>query len=882
MVGLIVADVIPVVTQLGTCDIELCFGDIAKLPVEEKVDVVVVSAFRGNYRATPTSLIGALKRSLDLGVGKLSLNKEEDLREIHHCWWTPVLPKHLPFKRLMCFEAKHVGFSRPQELVGDVFRCLIPILNNQDGSVITPLLNTGDQGYSKKKMMNGMVEAAVNWMKAGLPLRKLKIVLYAANVDDKQALLEKNKGICELFKELKETHGMKELVQKNIPIEYDAYISFSKEDEMLAATIKQNLELAKPDIRIFENQQEINKEEVWQGDMYEVMIRCARVITVLTPQYLRSVSCMEQYNMALCCNRTAERDILAPFYVEPIEVMPTYMGLVQYVDCLVKDTDKIYAACKQLSSTLDVKVHAEVAYERPKLEYDVFISYCHRNSNKAAEVMETVKALDPNLKVFFDTEELKTGATWQQMLYHAIDGTKCFVAVVTKDYLKSPVCQEEFNLSLSKHCQQNDNLILVPLLVDDLEDVPLEFKQIQLVNATGEFFTSAIQSTSTAILKHLKGKQTKMQSIFTKPKTSPNILETQERLRRARLTDRYPLQANWRDKIFPPDLESYYVKERDQAQDEDIGGQSDKKNEEDANNDELAGQKDDIKEDKDVNLKTGDEEINNEKDLIKFDIVISCTEQDLKFARFFKKMLKIFAPNITISCNEGSDQEKRAVLENASKVVAFVSSSYTESHSHMEELNIALCRHRFSPQPILFAIQLHVLPKFPSYVHLIPYRFCVIDELWKQIVKKVDWQGARTHTLILATRKLFEYSKRVSVEAAISLTVAVGDLIQEFKKTSKSLEPICPRSVLGNFARLDAEANALQKAPVDEPELSQMLYTIKLPKKAEIKAKKPEKLEKQFVKRNDGNVINSQNSTEEHTTEVNSQETRKKYSCNAL
>ena len=34
---------------------------------------------------------------------------------------------------------------RPKELVGNVFRCLVPILNNEPGTVITPLLNTGGQ-----------------------------------------------------------------------------------------------------------------------------------------------------------------------------------------------------------------------------------------------------------------------------------------------------------------------------------------------------------------------------------------------------------------------------------------------------------------------------------------------------------------------------------------------------------------------------------------------------------------------------------------------------------------------------------------------------------------------------------------------------------------
>ena len=44
-----------------------------------------------------------------------------------------------------CFCVASFGLGRPQELVANVYRCLVPILNNKDGSVITPLLNTGDQ-----------------------------------------------------------------------------------------------------------------------------------------------------------------------------------------------------------------------------------------------------------------------------------------------------------------------------------------------------------------------------------------------------------------------------------------------------------------------------------------------------------------------------------------------------------------------------------------------------------------------------------------------------------------------------------------------------------------------------------------------------------------
>ncbi|XP_071958348.1 uncharacterized protein [Antedon mediterranea] len=971
MAGLIVVDVIHVVTQLGGCDIELCFGDIVKLPVKDKVDVVVASAFRGNYMPTAGSLIGALKRDLGIDVFKLAADKAEDLRDVHHCWWSQKLPEHLPFKRLMCFEAKHTGFSRPQELVGDVFRCLIPILKNQDGSVITPLLNTGSQGHNEKSMMNGMVEAAVNWMKAGLPLRKLKIVVYASKVSNKELLLKKNEQLCQLFEKLKGNYGMKELQRKNVPIEYDVYLSTSKEDENIATVIKDKLRLAKPDIRIFGSQHEVNKEEVWQKDMYEVMIRCARVITVLTPHYLQSVSCMEQYNMALCCNRTAQRDMLAPFYAEPITDMPTYMGLVQYVDCLVKDTEKISAACVQLIATLDVKVHAEVMYEQPKLAYDVFISYSHRNADRAAEVIKCVKALDANLKVFFDTEELKTGATWQQMLYHAIDGTKCFIAVVTKEYLLSPVCQEEFNLSLSKHCQKSDQLIMVPFLVDDdLDDLPLEFKQIQLVKATGELFTPAIQATCTAIFQHLRGQKSKMQNLFTKPKESPDILKSQEKLRRTCLCARYNLNDRWYKKVFPWDLESFYLKEEEKVglakveeiegdgekekerkmekdvkgklladksiiaedkkeekgrkkendlkeadgkgqelldeKEENVGLQLDKnvvtegmkeengsKKETDGKRPELLeGEMENVQIDKNelfdlekrdnnlseitndvkeenrkienviertdekrpellkleetVQIDKEEEDAVKELDNVRYDIAVSCTQSDLKFASYFIDMIKEFSPHLKVASSDCSDQEKRSILESASKIVAFVSPSYTESPPHMEELNIALCRHRFSPQPILFAIQLHMLPRLPSYLHLIPYRFCLEDEIWKEIIKKIEKDGAETHRQIRLTRKSMDLYLRVSVEAAISLAIAAGDLLNDIRNERTTLDSKCPRSVLGNIARFQADVKEQSKvnlisqrishsevkgqSEVNDPDLSKLLFTIILPK----------------------------------------------------
>ena len=43
--------------------------------------------------------------------------------------------------------------------------------------------------------------------------------------------------------------------------------------------------------------------------------------------------CIDSFNLAQCVNRRAQRDLLAPIYIEEVKDIPTYMGLVQYIDC---------------------------------------------------------------------------------------------------------------------------------------------------------------------------------------------------------------------------------------------------------------------------------------------------------------------------------------------------------------------------------------------------------------------------------------------------------------------------------------------------------------------------------------------------------------------
>ncbi|KAJ8037709.1 hypothetical protein HOLleu_18600 [Holothuria leucospilota] len=547
-------------------------------------------------------------------------------------------------------------------------------------------------------MIKGMVEAAVRWMKAGLPLRKLKIVLFARKIEGNPKDAARSSGYrltLDAFEKLKEKYDMQYMIPKEVKLEFDIYLSYSEADKSIVEKIQEKLQKNKEDVRIFSTRQQLDENSFWQEDMYEVMMKSARVITVLTPNYLQTTACLEQYNIALCCNRKAHRDMLAPFYAITIENMPTYMGLVQYVDCRSQDAESINSACYQIIISLSINFTRSLSVMNASVvRYDLFLSYSHKDTEMAQKIVKMLQDLNPHLKIFFDVQELKTGKSWQRALYHSIDGSRCLVALMTDNYIKSAVCQEEFNLAMMKHYAKTNHLQLIPFVIEEVSHLPPGFEKIPQITTSADTLEDDICTLCSSLVTWLdtgaiSEDSTYHKYFFNSKDMKFHISEKWETLRRDTFEKKFHnAQRTLSTSDFPPAVTDAFKKGKKQsAKDESC------------------------------------------------DIVLSYNEHDKMYADYIMKLLQHFAPKLNIQAKGKNEQERLTRIEEGKKIVPLLSPSYIESPEQVEELHIAIWRSRLSPN-LIFPIHLHTLPLRPAYFHLLPCAVNLNDSLWTELALK--------------------------------------------------------------------------------------------------------------------------------------------------
>jgi hypothetical protein len=177
-------NILGVDTPHGFRTVELFEGDITAL--EFPVDILVLSAFQGDYSPTPGTILGALQTRCGISIAEHARQPALDLREALSIWVSEVLPEPAPFSRALCVEL--VGSAMLlEEAVDNVFAglMLLSAKGVPTGVVVLPILGAGSQGLDPDHIAAELVRRAEAYLQRSPGTAKIVF----AEIDPQKARL---------------------------------------------------------------------------------------------------------------------------------------------------------------------------------------------------------------------------------------------------------------------------------------------------------------------------------------------------------------------------------------------------------------------------------------------------------------------------------------------------------------------------------------------------------------------------------------------------------------------------------------------------------------------------------------------------------------------
>jgi hypothetical protein len=362
--------------------IELLLGDLAALPAEHAADILVISAYPGQYGPSPGTLVEALYKK-GLSVEELSKNKMCDLRQQLGCWLsdhlTPDQQKQFNFSHILCFEP-YLHSEAPEEVVPNIFRCINTFVFDDDHNVVAmPLLATGNQKVAIEKMLPALIENAVFWLQQGLPLDNIKLVVY--NEDH----VERVKNLFEDTKLKYEPKTVKKMVADGpaprasappsvqplpqpkpaaaaasataapplLADQYDYFISYAHKQTDLVNSFVESIRKYNDRLSIFYDRSSIPPGGLWIKHISDAIQRARKVIILITPDYCNSPVCWDEFQCAKLIEYSSRKPVIQTVYLYSEQALPPIMGIYSYIDCREGDLAKLMEATKSFATVVE-------------------------------------------------------------------------------------------------------------------------------------------------------------------------------------------------------------------------------------------------------------------------------------------------------------------------------------------------------------------------------------------------------------------------------------------------------------------------------------------------------------------------------------------------
>jgi hypothetical protein len=376
--------------------IELLLGDLSAIPREQAVDLLVVSAYPGDYTPVEGSLMGCLANK-GLSLRELANHKKTDLRAQLGCWISRPLSKEqqdrLNIGSILCFEPD-MKSNKPEEVVGNIFRCINSFaFDDEYNSIALPIVATGHQKIPLQTMLPVLLDAAYFWLQHGLPLDAIKLAIYS---EDKLAIAKK------LFEQAKRKYEQpkKGMVKKNLEsfstgesgpnrvgedtppfttgrsggtavappkpsaaapaatapapqgppavvnstASYDFFISYAHKHTSLVNTFVEAMLNINPQLNIFYDRTSIPPGGLWIKQISDAIQKAKKVLVLLSPDYTNSPVCWDEFQCAKLIEYNNKTQVIQTVYLYNDAALPPIMGIYSWIDCREGDLQKLQQA----------------------------------------------------------------------------------------------------------------------------------------------------------------------------------------------------------------------------------------------------------------------------------------------------------------------------------------------------------------------------------------------------------------------------------------------------------------------------------------------------------------------------------------------------------
>jgi hypothetical protein len=141
-------------------------------------------------------------------------------------------------------------------------------------------------------------------------------------------------------------------------------------------------------------------------------------------------------------------------------------GPLDSIDSLVKEPETVYEPPRAVETIVPPRVE-KISQPGPAKappiandQFDIFISYAHKNKEHVQYFIESFKTKHPSVRLFYDSETIPKGGQWLKEIARCIDRSNKVLVFLSREFDESPACWDEFQCAKVRQNRTGKNVIM--------------------------------------------------------------------------------------------------------------------------------------------------------------------------------------------------------------------------------------------------------------------------------------------------------------------------------------------------------------------------------------------------------------------------------------